>query len=34
VEVPDLRALKGELIALIPPAMLAGRLSSADEPID
>jgi|BarGraNGADG00212_2_1021979.scaffolds.fasta_scaffold01575_7 phosphohistidine phosphatase len=34
VEVPDLRALKGELIALIPPAMLAGRLSSANEPID
>jgi phosphohistidine phosphatase len=26
VELPDPRSLKGELIALIPPAMLAGRL--------
>jgi phosphohistidine phosphatase len=34
VEVPDPRVLKGALIALIPPAMLAGLLSSADGPTD
>src|SRR5512133_1816503 len=30
VDLPDLHTLKGELIALIPPAMLAGRLGSAE----
>jgi phosphohistidine phosphatase len=32
VELPDLRTLRGQLIALIPPTMLAGRLGPADGP--